>query len=211
MGETVTVNAEPPKLQTDTAEVHDTLVATELAECCRCRWAATTSRCTACCPALRPRSTRTPSRAIRRDRSSSRSTGRATTRTTRASTASAPRNVQLPHVSSYVPTLEAIEEVNVVTSSMGAEQGLAGGAAINVRTKSGTNAFHGSGFEYFTNQDLKAWPMRFGDAALNTGEKPEASYNQYRRDRWRPPSWQNKAFFFVSYEGTRDHRVVDRT
>src|SRR6478672_6999005 len=57
-------------------------------------------------------------------------------------------NVQLPHVSSYVPTLEAIDEVNVVTSSMGAEQGLAGGAAINLRTKSGTNAFHGSGFEY---------------------------------------------------------------
>ena len=145
----------------------------------RCPWAATTSRCTECCQALRPRPTRTPSRAIRRDPSSSRSTARATTRTTRASTASAPHNVQLPHVSSYVPTLEAIEEVNVVTSSMGAEQGLAGGAAINVRTKSGSNAFHGSGFEYFTNQDLKAWPMRFGDAALNTGKKPEASYNQY--------------------------------
>ena len=32
---------------------------------------------------------------------------------------------------------------------------------------------------YFSNQDLKAWPMRFGDAALNTGKKPEASYNQY--------------------------------
>ena len=44
-------------------------------------------------------------------------------------------NVQLPHVSSYVPTLEAIEEVNVVTSSMGAEQGLAGGAAINLQTR----------------------------------------------------------------------------
>ena len=163
-----------------------------------------------CCQALRPRSTRTPSRAIRRDPSSSRSTGRATTRTTRASTASAPHNVQLPHVSSYVPTLEAIEEVNVVTSSMGAEQGLAGGAAINVRTKSGSNAFHGSGFEYFTNQDLKAWPMRFGDAALNTGKKPEASYNQYG-GTFGGRIVENKAFFFVSYEGTRDHRVVDRT
>ena len=37
--------------------------------------------------------------------------------------------------SSYVPTLESIEEVNVVTNSMDAEQGLAGGAAINVQTK----------------------------------------------------------------------------
>ena len=48
-------------------------------------------------------------------------------------------HIQLPHVASYVPTLESIEEVNVVTSSMDAEQGLAGGAAINVQTKSGTN------------------------------------------------------------------------
>jgi len=90
------------------------------------------------------------------------------------------------------------------------EQGLAGGAAINVRTKSGSNAFHGSGFEYFSNQDLKAWPMRFGDAALNTGKKPEASYNQYGGTLG-GRIVQNKAFFFVSYEGTRDHRVVDTT
>ena len=78
-------------------------------------------------------------------------------------------NIQLPHVASYIPTLESIQEVNIVTSSMDAEQGLAGGAAINVQTRSGSNAVHGSGFEYFTNQHLKAWPMRFDDAALNTG------------------------------------------
>ena len=88
-------------------------------------------------------------------------------------------HIQLPHVASYIPTLESIEEVNVVTSSMDAEQGLAGGAAINVQTKSGTNVLRGSGFEYFTNQHLKAWPMRFDDAALNTGDKPETSYHQY--------------------------------
>ena len=80
---------------------------------------------------------------------------------------------------SYIPTLESIQEVNIVTNSMDAEQGLAGGAAINVQTRSGTNSIHGSGFEYFTNQHLKAWPMRFDDAALNTGDKPEASYNQF--------------------------------
>ena len=118
-------------------------------------------------------------------------------------------HIQLPHVSSYVPTLESIEEVNIVTSSMDAEQGLAGGAAINVQTKSGTNALHGSGFEYFTNQALKAWPMRFGDAALNTGDKPEASYHQYGGTIGGPVA-QNKLFYFVSYEGTRDHRVVDQ-
>ena len=39
-----------------------------------------------------------------------------------------------------------IQEVNVVTNSMDAEQGLAGGAAVNVQTRSGSNVVHGSGF-----------------------------------------------------------------
>src|SRR5438034_1054912 len=65
-------------------------------------------------------------------------------------------HVQLPHVVAYIPSLESIETVNVVTNSFDAEQGLTGGAAINVQTKSGTNAIHGSLFEYNTNQHLKA-------------------------------------------------------
>ena len=93
---------------------------------------------------------------------------------------------------------------------MDAEQGLAGGAAINVQTKSGTNVLRGSGFEYFTNEHLKAWPMRFDDAALNTGDKPEASYHQFGGTVGGPIK-QSKAFYFVSYESTRDHRAVDNT
>ncbi len=46
-------------------------------------------------------------------------------------------NIWLPHVTAYIPALEAIETVNVVTNSFDAEQGLAGGAAINVQIKSG--------------------------------------------------------------------------
>src|SRR2546429_150014 len=64
--------------------------------------------------------------------------------------------VQLPHIVSYIPALESIQEVNVVTSSFDAEQGLAGGATINVQIKSGTNEVHGSAFEYHSNQHLKA-------------------------------------------------------
>ena len=52
--------------------------------------------------------------------------------------------------------------------------------------------------------------MRFGDAALNTGPKPEASYNQYGGTIG-GKLVENKVFFFVSYEGTRDHRAVDTT
>ncbi len=61
-------------------------------------------------------------------------------------------NIWLPHVAAYVPALESLETVNVVTNSFDAEQGLAGGSAINVQIKSGTNNLHGSAFEYFTNE-----------------------------------------------------------
>ena len=198
-----------PKLQTDTAEVHDTLVAEEL-ENAPVPLGRNYQQMYRMLPGFAPPINShsipsNPSRSLEFTVNGT-SDDQNNTRIDGVST----YNVQLPHVSSYVPTLEAIEEVNVVTSSMGAEQGLAGGAAINVRTKSGSNAFHGSGFEYFSNQDLKAWPMRFGDAALNTGKKPEASYNQYGGTVG-GPIVENKAFFFVSYEGTRDHRVVDRT
>src|SRR5213596_158036 len=119
-------------------------------------------------------------------------------------------HVQLPHVVSYIPTLESIQEVNVVTNSMDAEQGLAGGAAVNVSTKSGTNAIHGSAFEHHTDQHLKAWPMMFDDAALNAGNKPKLIYNQYGGTVGGPIK-KDKVFYFASYEGTGDHRTVQRT
>ncbi|HUS08752.1 MAG TPA: TonB-dependent receptor [Bryobacteraceae bacterium] len=58
--------------------------------------------------------------------------------------------------SAVVPTLESIEGVNVVTNSFDAEQGMAGGAVISVQTKTGSNRFHGSAFEYHYNQHMKA-------------------------------------------------------
>jgi hypothetical protein len=50
----------------------------------------------------------------------------------------------LPHIVAYVPPQDAIETVNVVSNSFDAEQGMAGGAAMNVTIKSGTNEYHGS-------------------------------------------------------------------
>ena len=64
-------------------------------------------------------------------------------------------NVWLPHVAAYVPALESLETVNVVTNSFDAEQGLAGGSAINVQIKSGTNQLRGSAFEYYTNEQMR--------------------------------------------------------
>ncbi len=209
MGETVTVNAEPPKLQTDTAEVHSSLVAAELQNL-PVPLGRNYQQMFRMLPGFAPpaNSHSIPTNPARSLEFTVNGTSDDTnnTRIDGVSTA----HVQLPHVVSYIPTLESIEEVNIVTNSMDAEQGLAGGAAINVQTRSGTNVMHGSGFEYFTNQHLKAWPMRFGDADLNTGDKPDASYHQYGGTVGGPIA-KNKMFFFFSYEGTRDHRAVDNT
>ncbi len=65
-------------------------------------------------------------------------------------------NIWLPHHSAYVPPSESIQEVNISTNNFDAEQGLAGGAAIQVITKSGTNEFHGSAFAYHDNHFFRA-------------------------------------------------------
>src|SRR5262245_14738710 len=120
-------------------------------------------------------------------------------------------NVWLPHVTAYVPALESIETVNVVTNSFDAEQGLAGGAAINVQIKSGTNDFHASGFEFHNNQHLNA---RNFFAPLNRDGSLRARgkvvYNQFG-GTFGGPILKDKLFFFTSYEDTRDRRNAERS
>jgi hypothetical protein len=58
------------------------------------------------------------------------------------------QNPFVQYFSTAVPSVEAIQTVNVVTASSGADQGMADGAAINVQIKSGTNQFHGSAYFY---------------------------------------------------------------
>src|SRR5262245_19967765 len=64
--------------------------------------------------------------------------------------------VWLPTNTAYVPSAEAIEEVSIVTNSYTAEVGTAGGAAVNVVVKSGTNNYHGTGWIYDTDATLRA-------------------------------------------------------
>jgi hypothetical protein len=115
-------------------------------------------------------------------------------------------NIWLPHVAAYVPALESLEAVNVVTSSFDAEQGLAGGSAINVQIKSGTNDIRGSAFEYFTNEQLRTQNY-FAPPGTPKGDW---SYNQYGGTLG-GPFVRNKLFYFVSYEGTRDKQMLSRT
>ncbi|MGB2714613.1 MAG: TonB-dependent receptor [Vicinamibacterales bacterium] len=115
-------------------------------------------------------------------------------------------NIWLPHVAAYVPALESLETVNVVTNSFDAEQGLAGGSAINVQIKSGTNELRGSGFEYYNNEQMRELNY-FAPAGTTKGDW---SYHQYGATLGGPIR-RNKVFFFGSYEGTRDKQLATRT
>ena len=104
----------------------------------------------------------------------------------------------------YSPPLETIEAVSVVTNSMDAETGMAGGAAINVLTKSGTNNFNGTVFEHHINSALKARNVFYFDP-----DKPEFMQNQWGGTLG-GPIVRNKLFFFGSHEQTNRQSDVSR-
>ena len=104
----------------------------------------------------------------------------------------------LPEITAYTPSTEAIASVNVVTNSMNAEQGFASGAAVNVTTKSGTNRFHGTAWEYNLTSALMAHPY-FTPASTPI---PKYIMNQFGAN-YGGPIKRNKAFFFANWERTR--------
>jgi hypothetical protein len=83
----------------------------------------------------------------------------------------------LPYLIAYVPPQDAIQSVNVVTNSFTADQGTAGGAAINVTIKSGTNGFHGTAFEYNSINQYNA--RSYYQAAATLPVRPKNIYNEY--------------------------------
>ncbi len=118
-------------------------------------------------------------------------------------------NIFLPHVTAYVPALESIETVNIVTNNFDAEQGLAGGAAVNVQIKSGTNNIHGSAFEFHDNQHTKARPWNLTPINGVPQDKPKRIFNQYGGTVGGPIK-KDKLFYFASFEGTNDRQLGAR-
>lgn len=112
--------------------------------------------------------------------------------------------IWLPRLVAYSPPLETIEAVSVVTNSMDAETGMAGGAAVNVLTKSGTNDFRGTLFEYNINGALKARNVFYFDP-----QRPKFNQNQWGGTLGGPIR-KNKLFFFGSHERTNRDSNVSR-
>ena len=108
-------------------------------------------------------------------------------------------------VSAGVPGMEAVDEFKVITNGMSAEYGRLSGGAVSVITRSGTNDFHGSAYEFFQNDVLNAndWNAnRFG------AKKGKFHNNIYGFTVGGPVylpkiyNGRNKTFFFLNYEGT---------
>ncbi len=95
------------------------------------------------------------------------------------------------------PSPDSIEEFRVITNSFDAEYGRNSGSVVNVVTKSGTNDFHGSAFEFFRNTVLDARPFMVSPTA-----KPDFQQNQFGGTLGGPIK-KDKTFFFASYEGRR--------
>ena len=96
------------------------------------------------------------------------------------------------------PSVEAVREFKIQTNLFQAEQGRNPGATVNVITKSGSNAFHGSVYEFFRNSKLDA---------KNFFAKPGAPKAQYQQNQFGAslggPIRRDKLFFFADYEGYR--------
>jgi hypothetical protein len=97
------------------------------------------------------------------------------------------------------PSVEAIQEITVQTNEYAPEIGRTAGGVINVITKSGSNTFHGSAYEFFRNDVLDA---RSFFSRVGSTPKPELRQNQYGGSLG-GPIVRNKTFFFGDYEGLR--------
>ena len=113
------------------------------------------------------------------------------------------------HLSELQPSADALQEVTLQSSNFAAEFGQVAGGLINITSRSGTNRFHGSGYEYFTNEALNA-----GRAYTNTGKngtllRPRSRNNDFGFTVGGPVSipklysGRDKTFFFFNLEQYR--------
>jgi carboxypeptidase family protein len=107
---------------------------------------------------------------------------------------------------SIIPNLDSISEFRIITNNFDAEYGNYSGGQINVVTKSGSNNFHGSGFEFLRNTalDAKNYFSNPGDPT------PVFRQNQFG-GTFGGPIVKNKTFFFIDYQGTRQTQAPTQT
>jgi hypothetical protein len=112
----------------------------------------------------------------------------------------------------FQPPIDTLAEYKIDNSSFPAEYGRNSGAIVNLATRSGTNEYHGELFEFFRNNDLDA--RNFFNPAKNSAgtSLPQAPFkrNDFGAD-FGGPLRKNKVFFFLAYEGLRQHQQLTVT
>lgn len=116
-----------------------------------------------------------------------------------------PLNIGYINLPIIIPTQDSVGEFKVQYSNLGAEWGKFSGGVTNLSTKSGTNRFHGSAYEYFRNKVLNANEYfnkanELASGASNTA--PPWTQNQYGAEVGGPVI-KDKTFFYVSWEQYR--------
>ena len=100
----------------------------------------------------------------------------------------------------YQFSQDAVKEFQVNRNAYTAEYGRAGGAVINVVTKSGTNEYHGSAFEFFRDKGMNANDYI---NVINGRDKSNYHYNQFGASLG-GPILKDRLFFFANYDGQRN-------
>jgi len=114
-----------------------------------------------------------------------------------------PTNGSYLNVITLIPTQDAIQEFKVQTNNMGPDFGRFAGGVINLTTKSGTNSWHGAGYEYLRNKVLDANSF-FLNAAGGKGADAVGPWTQNQFGaNFGGKVITDKLFFFSSYEGYR--------
>jgi hypothetical protein len=109
----------------------------------------------------------------------------------------------IPYLAAYLPPTDGIESINVVTGSFNAEQGSAGGSAINVTVKGGTNNFHGSTWEYnsIAQFNAQSWQNRTGIRQKNIYNEMGGSFGGRLI--------KDKLFFFGDYDRVTVNKAIN--
>ena len=112
----------------------------------------------------------------------------------------------------FQPPIDTLAEYKIDNSAFPAEYGRNSGAIVNLATRSGSNAYHGEAFEFFRNNALDA--RNFFNPILTTSgaANPQAPFKRNEFGAaFGGPVVKNKVFFFLAYEGLRQHQSLTIT
>jgi hypothetical protein len=108
------------------------------------------------------------------------------------------------NVNGLIPAPDTVQEFRVVTNNVSAQYGSYAGGVVNIATKSGTNVFHGTAYDYLRNTIFNANDFFANHAGL---PRTPLVQNQFG-GALGGPILRNRAFFFFGYDGLRSHSAV---